>query len=214
MGNIKVLVVDDHQMLAEALAEWLNRADDIDVVAIARTGEEGVDLAVEHHPDVVLMDFRLPDIPGTEAARRLHRLLPSTRIVMVTGDANQSTLVEAIQVGCVGYITKGNNFGDLVSSIRMAYEGETLVSPDMLPKILRQIRRQTDPARKVDLTPRELEVLKLLARGSSNPEIASILGLSLLTVRTHVQNVIRRLDAHSKLEAVAVAVRGGIVEVD
>ena len=132
---------------------------------------------------------------------------------MVTGEVSESLLVSAIEAGCVGYITKGSDLGQLADAVRKAHDGEPLVSPDMLPKILRRIRADAHAA-PIALSKRELEVLQLLSEGNANDQIASALFLSVHTVRTHIQNFIGKLGAHSKLEAVAMAVRKGLVSLD
>jgi DNA-binding NarL/FixJ family response regulator len=213
LAKIRVLVVDDHRMVAEAITEWLGRAENIEVVGVASTGREGVELALQEHPDVVLMDFRLGDMRGTDATREIRRVTPDVKVVIVTGEVAESILVEAVEAGCVGFVTKGRPFVELVEVVQAAYEGEILVSPDMLPKVLKRIRKIANPET-VRLSDREAEILQLLSEGRSNESIASSLSLSLHTVRKHVQNIIVKLGCHSKLEAVAAAVRNDLVRLD
>jgi DNA-binding NarL/FixJ family response regulator len=213
MKSIRVLVVDDHHLVAEAMTELLTRASGVEVVGIANTGRAGVDLAIQEHPDVILMDFRLGDMRGSDATREIRRTIPDVKVIMVTGEVAESILVDAVEAGCVGFVTKGSHFRELVSAVEAAASGEILISPDMLPKVLRRIRRVDHPA-SVKLTPRETEILQLLSEGRSNDEIAGRLFLSLHTIRKHVQNVIEKLGCHSKLEAVAAAVRHDLVRIE
>lgn len=212
-GMIKVLVVEDHRMVAQAMVEWLGRDPEITITGVTDTGGEGIKVARREKPDVVLMDFDLPDMEGTEATRTILRTSPQTKVVMVTGWMDESTLANAMEAGCIGYITKERDLSELSTAVRAAARGEALVSMDLLPRILRRFQRPPRPARS-NLTNRETEVLKLLTRGLSNEQIASRLGLSQQTVRTHVQRIIGKLGCHSKLEAVTTAVRRGIVNME
>jgi NarL family two-component system response regulator LiaR len=211
--KIRVLIVDDHAMVAEAITEWLGRAESMEVVGVAPTGRRGIELALHEHPDVILMDFRLGDMRGSDATREIRRALPDVKVIMVTGEDSESILVDAVEAGCVGFVTKGSPFSDLVRAVHSAHEGELLISPDMLPKVLRRIRKAAHPAT-VKLTAREVEVLQLLSEGRSNEDIATQLFLSLHTARKHVQNIIGKLGCHSKLEAVAAAVRYDLVRLE
>lgn len=209
--HIKVLVVDDHRVLAQGLVEMLRLEGDIQVVGTAATAGEAIDAAREHAPDVVLMDYALPDLTGTDAARRIKDERPATKIVILTAVTDEAILVEAIEAGCSGYITKDKPVDEAISAVRAAHAGEVLISPSMLARLLPKLSRAPSPAR-ADLTPRELEVLSMLAEGLSNHAIAEKLVLSLHTVRNHIQNILAKLDSHSKLEAVARAVREGIIK--
>jgi two-component system response regulator DevR len=163
-----------------------------------------------HEPDVVLMDYELPDGDGAVATERIKAEVPATQVVMVTSFDDETVLVRAIEAGCSGFITKHKAIQEVSSAVRAAHAGEALISPSMLARLLPRLR-QNPRGLGADLTPREVEVLKLLADGVSNQQIAEKLVLSMHTVRNHVQNVITKLGAHSKLEAVATAVREGII---
>lgn len=213
MSRIRVLIVDDHRLVAQALTDRLIRSENIEVVGYAPTGRAGVDLALRERPDVVLMDFRLGDMRGTDAAREIRRAFPEIKVTMLTGEVSEAILVEAIEAGCVGFVTKASDFSELLGVVQAAYEGEILVSPDMLPRALKRLSKDPHPLT-VKLTPRELEFIQLLSEGRSNEEIASELSLSPHTVRKHIQNVIGKLGCHSKLEVVALAVRHDLVRVE
>jgi DNA-binding NarL/FixJ family response regulator len=208
---IKVLVVDDHQMFTEGLVRVLAEASDIQVVATAGSVVGSRDAARLHEPDVVLMDFELSDGDGAKATQLIKEDLPNTKVVMLTSFTDESVLVAAIEAGCSGFVTKHKAVEEVVAAVRAAYEGEALISPSMLARLLPKLRRSSRGIGS-DLTPRELEVLRLLAEGLSNGAIAEKLVISLHTVRNHVQSIIMKMQAHSKLEAVTVAVREGIIQ--
>lgn len=206
---IRVLVVDDHAMVAEGMATILGDQDDIDVVAVAGTVADALRLAATRDPNVVVMDYRLPDGQGTEAARRIREEDPRVQIVMVTASGHDTVLADALDAGCAGFVTKDRAADDVVAAVRAAHAGEATIPPAMLARLLPRLRSNR---RDVGvLTPREQEILQLLAQGLSNSDITERLVVSPSTVRNHVQNILRKLDAHSRLEAVATAVREGLV---
>jgi two-component system, NarL family, nitrate/nitrite response regulator NarL len=206
---IRVLIVEDHRMFSQALSAALDEADDIAVTSAVSSAADGLRAAAETNPDVVLMDYRLPDGNGVELARRIKATTPAARIVMLTASSDDSVLRQAIEAGCSGYLTKDHTIEELILAVRAAYNGEAVISPALLSRL---VARETDRARPgSDLTAREAEVLRLLAQGRSNPQIATALDIRLATVRNHVQSVIEKLHAHSKLEAVATATRLGII---
>jgi two-component system response regulator DevR len=209
--QIKVMVVDDHQLLTQSLLMVLAEEPDFEVVATAASVAEAQLMARRHPPDVALMDYRLPDGLGTEAARLIRQENPEVKVVMLTGFPDDSILVAAIEAGCSGYITKDSAVTEAISAVRAAHAGEALISPSMLARLLPKLRRDYRGVGST-LTDRELEVLQLLAKGSQNQAVADHLFLSINTVRKHVQSILSKLGAHSKLEAVAIAVREGIIE--
>jgi len=208
--TIRVVVVDDHEMFAQGLTAVLGADPSIEVVATAGTVEAGMAAIRLHTPDVVLMDYELPDGDGASATERIKVEAPEAQIVMVTSFDDEGILVRAIEAGASGFITKHKAIQEVAAAVRAAHAGEALISPSMLARLLPKLR-QNPRGVGADLTAREVEVLKLLAAGVSNQQIAEELVLSLHTVRNHVQNVITKLGAHSKLEAVATAVREGLI---
>jgi len=209
-GTIRVMLVDDHQMVVQGLSRILGEHSDIEVVATAGNVEDAVASARMHRPDVVLMDYELPDGNGVQAAERIRGDRPDTKVVMVTSYTDESVLISAIEAGCSGYVTKHKVVEEVVDAVRAANAGEALISPAMLARLLPKLR----PSKRglgSDLTAREIEVLKLLAEGISNQAIADKLVISVHTVRHHVQNIITKLDVHSKLEAVATAAKEGLI---
>jgi DNA-binding NarL/FixJ family response regulator len=212
---IRVLLVDDHQLLTGSLAQVLAREPDIEVVGVAGTVAEAKALAQERL-DVVLMDYRLPDGTGAEAARAIKALWSDARIVMLTALNDDETVLESIQAGADGYMTKDRAVDEVVNAVRSANAGETLLPRSVIVGIAQRVaaardrsadRRQVEP-----LTPRELEVLRALTEGLATPEICERLFIAPNTLRTHVQNIMGKLRVHSKLEAVAFALRHGLVE--
>jgi DNA-binding NarL/FixJ family response regulator len=212
---IRVLFVEDHQLLADALAAMLSREPDMQVVGIAGTVADAKVMAREQL-DVVLMDYRLPDGTGAEATRAIKARWPAARIVMVTALTDDETLLESIQAGADGYLTKDRAAEDVVTAVRAAHAGETLLPRSVIVEIARRVaaaRERGDERRVVEpLTPRELEILRALTEGMSTPEICERLFIAPNTLRTHVQNIMGKLRVHSKLEAVAFALKYRLVD--
>ncbi len=212
---IRVLLVDDHALLTGALAQMLAQEADIRVVGVAGTVAEAK--AMSREPlDVVLMDYRLPDGTGAEATRAIKARWPGARVVMLTAIADDETVLESIQAGADGYLTKDRVVEDVVHAVRAANAGETLLPRSVIVSIAQRVaaarergaeRRHVEP-----LTPRELDVLRALSEGLSTPEICERLFIAPNTLRTHVQNIMSKLRVHSKLEAVAFALRHHLVE--
>jgi DNA-binding NarL/FixJ family response regulator len=213
--RIRVLFVEDHRLLADALSALVAREADIEVVGIAGTVAEAKSMSRERL-DVVLMDYHLPDGTGAEATRAIKARWPASRIVMVTALTDDETVLESIQAGADGYLTKDRAAEEVVQAIRAAHAGETLLPRSVIVEIARRVaaaRERGDERRVVEpLTPRELEVLRALTEGLSTPEICDQLFIAPNTLRTHVQNIMGKLRVHSKLEAVAFALRYRLVE--
>lgn len=208
---IRVLIVDDHQTVAEGLEHVLRAEDGIEPVGRASSVVEAVQLAAELAPDVVLMDQRLPDGKGCRAAEVIKLQRPETKVLLLTGFVDDGDVVAAIEAGCSGYLTKDTPMSEVVSAIRAAHAGETLIPPAVLTRVLPRLTR-AQRARGWDLSAREIEVLRAMADGMTTDEIAIALSLSVHTVRNHIQRCLSKLDSHSKLEAVTVAVREGIID--
>ena len=213
--RIRVLFVEDHQLLADALAAMLAREPDMEVVGIAGTVADAKILSRERL-DVVLMDYRLPDGTGAEATRAIKARWPAARVVMVTALTDDETVLESIQAGADGYMTKDRAAEDVVAAVRAAYAGETLLPRSVIVEIARRVaaaRERGDERRVIEpLTPRELEILRALTEGMSTPQICEQLFIAPNTLRTHVQNIMGKLRVHSKLEAVAFALKYRLVD--
>jgi DNA-binding NarL/FixJ family response regulator len=210
---IRVMIVDDDRLFAELLRVAMRSADDVEVVAVAHDVHSAIAAAGETRPDVVLADYHLPDGTGADLARALRVSLPNSAIVVLTGDPSAVTLADVARSGAAGHLTKERGFSEVVGAVRAAAAGEVLFSSSELQRLL--LSERSDPASTIEpLTPRELEVLHLLASGASTASAASSLGISTATLRAHVQAVLRKLGAHSRLEAVAEAARLGLVSLD
>jgi DNA-binding NarL/FixJ family response regulator len=212
---IRVLLVDDQQLLTDSLARLLESEPDITVVGVAASVAEVRQLA-RQRMDVALMDYRLPDGTGAEAARIIKLAWPNARIVMLTAVRDDETVLESIQAGADGYMTKDQAVDDVVGVVRAARAGETLLPRSVIIEIAERVAaaRERAPERPsiTPLTARELEVLRALADGLPSPDICDRLFISKNTLRTHVQNIMTKLHAHSKLEAVTVALRCRVIE--
>jgi len=213
--RIRVLFVEDHRLLADSLSALLRREPDIAVVGIAGSVAEAKELA-RNRLDVVLMDYQLPDGTGAEATRAIKARWPAARVIMVTALTDDETVLESIQAGADGYLTKDRAAEEVVLAVRAAFAGETLLPRSVIAEIARRVavsRERNDERLMIEpLTPRELEVLRALSEGLSTPEICERLFIAPNTLRTHVQNIMGKLRVHSKLEAVALALRYRLVD--
>ena len=206
---IRVLLVEDQQIVAESLRLLLDRVHDIEVVGVTGTVAAGTAETTRLRPDVVLMDYQLPDGDGVTAARQIVAGLQAA-VVMLTASGDDDLALRALEAGCAGFVDKAETVSTLVAAIRAASAGELLIGPSVLARLLPRISRREKPV-SAGLSSRELEVLGLMALGCADREIANRLFISVNTARKHVQNIVRKLGAHSKLEAVMIAVRGHIV---
>ena len=209
--STRLLIVDDHDMFAESLRVALSAQPDFEVVGTASTLAQAKNMVATTAPDVVLLDHRLPDGLGVDAIADLRAIRPKTYIVVLTAAAEDSMLVAATEAGCAGFILKTSPLDELVSAVRTAAAGDIMVSSDLLSRLLNRLHHQYDkPAD--DLTAREREILQLIAEGLTNSAIATRLFISVNTVRNHVQSILAKLGAHSKLEALSMAIRDGVID--
>ncbi len=218
---IRVVIADDHVLYRRGLQMVVSQDDDILIVGEAGDGKEAVDRTVELLPDVVLMDVRMPHTSGIEACQRIKALVPSTKIIMLTMSDEESDLYEAVKAGANGYLLKDVPGEEIAAGVRAVHHGDSLISPSMASKLLAEFaqlsRRQSERPSAVDaprLTERELEVLRLVARGLANKEIAHELFISENTVKNHVRNILEKLQLHSRMEAAMYAVRENLLEPD
>ncbi|HVM20361.1 MAG TPA: response regulator transcription factor [Egibacteraceae bacterium] len=209
--TITVLICDDHELVADGLAAVLGREPDITVVAVARTMAQGIEAAEHHAPDVTLMDYELPDGRGDVATAELKRINPTGAVIMLTSHNTDEVLAAALEAGSCGFLTKDTKVDVLIESVRKAAAGEALITRDLLARLLPRVRPRS-PSPRRDLTPRELEVLTLLAEAADNETMAKTLYISVNTVRNHVANLTAKLGVHSRLEAVALANREGLLD--
>jgi len=216
---IRVLIADDQALFRRGLYVVLGTEDSIEVVAEAENGEEAVTKAEELAPDVVLMDVRMPKVSGIEAARMIRDRVPTTKILMLTVSDEEEDLFEAVKAGANGYLLKEISVEEVAEAIRAVVQGQSLISPSMASKLLNEFNAMSRRAEEKQqfpapaLTARELEVLKNVARGMSNREIADELYISENTVKNHVRNILEKLHLHSRMEAVIYAVRERLLDI-
>ena len=218
---IRVMIVDDHALFRRGLEMVLTDEDDIELVGEASDGAEAVENAAEVLPDVVLMDIRMPRSSGIEACRAMKEAAPSAKIVMLTISDEEEDLFEAIKAGASGYLLKDIPLDEVAESVRAVYGGQSLINPSMASKLITEFatlaghestgRAEQVPAPK--LTDREMEVLKLVAKGMNNRDIAKELFISENTVKNHVRNILEKLHLHSRMEAVIYAVRERLLDI-
>ena len=212
MSDLRVLIVDDERLFAELMRVALSKSEGIEVIGVVHDVASVVKLAAALRPTVVLSDYHLPDGTGGDVARALRRAAPDVSVVVLTGDPSEAVLSDVARSGAVGHLTKSANLDEVVTAVRTAASGEILFAPSELQRLL-----VTDPeTRELEesLTARELEVLRCLASGISTGAGAELLGISPATLRAHVQAILRKLGAHSRLEAVAEAARLGLITLD
>lgn len=215
MDRISVLLVDDHRVVRQGLRDFLELQDDIDVLGEASSGEEGVKLAGELLPDVVLQDLVLPGIDGVEATRRIKGVSPSSRIIVLTSFADDNKVFPAIKAGAISYLLKDVQPEELARAIRAAQRNEAVLHPEVAAKLMQEFNAPRPADNQVEqLTERELDVLRLIARGQSNKEIADSLIISEKTVKTHVSNILSKLHLADRTQAAIYALRQRLVPMD
>jgi DNA-binding NarL/FixJ family response regulator len=214
---VRVLIVHDHAVLASEFARILTGEGDLAVVGISLTGEDGLKSTAQYQPDVVLMDYRLPDITGPSAARVILAAQPAPAIVFHSVDDSETALLDAVEAGATAYLTGHSSAEQIVEAVRRAARGDLLFPVELLVKALAR-QRQGAAARRqqaevlAEFTPRELEVLQLLATGLDTTGMARRLGIAPHTIEWHVRHLIEKLHVHSKLQAVIAAARLGLIE--
>jgi two-component system, NarL family, nitrate/nitrite response regulator NarL len=211
IAKARVAIVEDHSMVADGLARIISDEEDFCLVGVAATVADALALVEREDPDVVLMDYHLPDGNGVEATKEILKRWPRTKILMLSGGGGHDLVARAIESGCSGFLAKTRPSVDFVAGVRAAARGELVLRSDDLADALGAIRSSTGGN---GMTPRELDVLRHLAKGESTDDIAVSLYVSVSTVRNHIQNVLMKLNAHSKLAAVAIAARQGLISLD
>lgn len=209
---IRVLVVDDHAIVREGICALLARREDIEVVGEAADGKRALDAVVQLDPDVVLMDIAMPGMNGLEATREIHARFPSTRILVLTQHENKEYVLPLLHAGAAGYVTKDIRVSELTEAIRTVYEKGGYLSPNVTQAVVSAIAEspETRDARTI-LTEREIQVVRLIAEGLINREIAERLGISVKTVDTHRGNIMEKLNVHNTAELLKYAILKGIV---
>jgi two-component system, NarL family, nitrate/nitrite response regulator NarL len=212
-----VLVVQGHPLLASAIARVLESQEDLVVCGIARRGDDATKLAAQENPSVVLMDFVLPDSSGPVAAAKIRSAVPHAAIVFHSAEESETALLDAIDAGATAYLTKSATADQIIEAVRRASVGEVLIPVELFAKAIARQRkvvtdRQAREKMLAEFTPRELDVLGLLAEGNDTSTMALRLGIAPHTVEWHVSHVIEKLGVHSKLQAVIAAARMGLIE--
>jgi len=215
LDELRVLVVDDHDLFRTGLRNLLEE-EGVNVVGEAENGETAIRLASDLTPDVVIMDLNMPGAGGVETTRRLSSLTPLSRVVVLTISADDDDVMNAVMAGACGYLLKDSSIQELIAGIRAASEGESLISPQIAAKVLQRLRAQSKDADaaeviRAELSDRELEVLKLIANGKDNAQIARELFISPKTVKNHISNILMKLQIENRIQAAVYAVRSGIV---
>jgi NarL family two-component system response regulator LiaR len=211
---IRVLIADDHAVVRQGLRTFLALQDDMEVVADAADGEEAVRAAREHAPDIVLMDLVMPNMDGVEATRRIASERPATRVIALTSFLEDDKVLPAVRAGAAGYLLKDVGPPELVRAIRTVHGGEALLHPAVAARVLEEVAAPAPapapPRAEPGLTPREREVLALVARGLANKRIAQELGIAEKTVKIHVSRILHKLGVADRTQAALYAVREGL----
>ena len=216
MDVIRILIVDDHEVVRDGLAVMLARQEDISVVGEAKNGLEAVEKSLELHPDVVLMDLRMPELNGVDAMRRIRDELPDLKFLVLTTYDTDEYIFEAIEAGAKGYLLKDASREELFQAVRAVHRGDSLIEPGVASRLLDRLaqlsRQATQTTSNDTLSERETEVLRLMAHGSANKAIAALLSISESTVKTHVSNIFQKLEVGQRTEAVTKAMSMGIIK--
>jgi NarL family two-component system response regulator LiaR len=212
---IRVLVVDDHAIVRKGIRALLAEIEDIEVVGEAGDGQEAMAQAEALNPDVILMDLVMPGMDGIEATHQITKREGGPRILVLTSFAGDDKVFPAIKAGALGYLLKDSEPADLVAAIHQVHRGEPSLQPSIAQKVLKELRRPSArPPTPDPLTDREMEVLRLVAKGLSNPEIAQRLVVTEATVRTHVSNILSKLHLANRVQATLYALQEGIISLD
>ena len=198
---INVLLVDDHEMVRLGVSSYLSMQDDIDVIAEAKNGREGVEKALSYKPDIILMDLVMPEMDGIEATKEILHRWPEAKIIILTSFIDDEKVFPAINAGAKGYILKTSSASQIAKAIRDTYQGDGVFEPQVTDKLVNRIQMKQQHFPHDDLTQRELEVLLLIAQGKSNQEIADELFITLKTVKTHVSNILSKLEVEDRTQA-------------
>jgi len=211
---VRVLIADDHEIVRRGLAMVLEMEEGLSLAGEARTGREAIEATLRERPDVLLLDLRMPDMDGITVLKAVKRKVPSTKVLILTGFEADESLLRAVQEGTDGFVFKDIPPQELCRAIRLVAGGEVYMQPAVTRRLMQLMARRTTeevPLKGSSLTPREIEVLRLMARGYSNQEIAELTGVTLETVRSHVKNILQKLDQPNRTRAVLFALRCGLV---
>lgn len=209
---MRVLIADDHPVTRDGLRTALSMAADIEIVGEASTGEQAIDLASNSKPQIVFMDVHMPGMGGIEAARAIRKSNPDTKVILFTVDETRSALAEAIQAGVSGYLLKDSNAAEIVNAARLALEGKAVIHPKLTRAFIDEVQSAEQRAKEAPLSQRETEILQRVAYGGTTKSVAQELEISPHTVKTHLERIFEKLGANDRAQAVAIAIRRGLVE--
>jgi DNA-binding NarL/FixJ family response regulator len=208
---VRVLIVDDHPITRDGLRTALGLADDVEVVGEAASGEEAIQVVEDTKPEIIFMDVRMPGMNGIQATRVIRERHPETKVILFTVDESRASIAEAIQAGVSGYLLKDVGVGELVNAARLALQGKAVIHPTLTQAFIEEVRL-VERKPEAPLSPREVEILQQVAYGATTKEVADTLGISFHTVKTHLERIFEKLGANDRAQAVAIAIRQGLVE--
>lgn len=209
---IRVLFVDDHEMVRIGVSSYLSAQPDIEVVGEADNGRRGVELALELRPDIILMDLVMKEMDGIEATRQIIEQWPEAKVIIVTSFLDDEKVYPALEAGATSYMLKTSKAGEIANAVRATYHGQSVLEPEVTGKMMLKMRQKTTLLPHEELTSRELEILLLMAEGKTNQEIADELFIALKTVKTHVSNILSKLQVQDRTQAVIYAFKHSLVE--
>ncbi|GAM15793.1 response regulator transcription factor [Mesobacillus selenatarsenatis] len=209
---IKVVFVDDHEMVRIGVSSYLSAQPDIEVIGEADNGKTGVEMALELRPDIILMDLVMKEMDGIEATKQIIEQWPEAKIIIVTSFLDDEKVYPALEAGATSYMLKTSKASEIANAVRVTYSGQPVLEPEVTGKMMMKMRQKNNVELHEELTEREMEVLKLIAEGKTNQEIADELFIALKTVKTHVSNILSKLQVQDRTQAVIYAFRHSIVK--
>jgi len=209
---IRVLFVDDHEMVRIGVSAYLSAQPDIEVVGEAEDGKKGVELALQLRPDIILMDLVMKEMDGIEATRQIMEQWPEAKIIIVTSFLDDEKVYPALEAGATSYMLKTSKASEIADAVRATYKGQSVLEPEVTGKMMVKMRQKNTHLPHEDLTSRELEILLLMAEGKSNQEIADELFIALKTVKTHVSNILSKLNVQDRTQAVIYAFKHSLIK--
>jgi len=209
---IKVLFVDDHEMVRIGVSSYLSTQPDIEVIGEAEDGKEAVEMAIKLRPDIILMDLVMKEMDGIEATKQIIDKWPDAKIIIVTSFLDDEKVYPALEAGATSYLLKTSKASEIADAIRKTYHGQTVLEPEVTDKVMAKMRRPSNRLPHEELTKREMEILLLMAQGKTNQEIADELYIALKTVKTHVSNILSKLEVQDRTQAVIYAFKHHLVD--
>jgi two-component system, NarL family, response regulator LiaR len=209
---IRVIFVDDHEMVRIGVSSYLSAQPDIEVVGEADDGKKGVELALELRPDIILMDLVMKEMDGIEATRQIIEQWPEAKVIIVTSFLDDEKVYPALEAGATSYMLKTSKAGEIANAVRATYHGQSVLEPEVTGKMMVKMRQKNTHLPHEDLTSREIEILLLMAEGKANQDIADELFIALKTVKTHVSNILSKLNVQDRTQAVIYAFKHSLIK--